>query len=113
MMAVRKVHPMDPTGGAFTYEEFVAFAGEVDGKRMWDEAVAIDDDIPSFGNWAGVVRNVHQKRVFLGVKSDCGAHGRALCRSYSHGCRRRNGRVTDRHPDGHPTASGLGWLAAK
>ena len=67
-----------PTGGVFTYEEFVAFAGEVDGKRMWDEAAAIDDDIPSFGNWAGVVRDVHQKRVFPGVTSDYRVHGRAL-----------------------------------
>jgi len=111
-MAVRKTHPMDPMGDAFTYEEFVAYAGDVNGERMWGEATAIDEDIPSFGNWSNVVTRVPQQLAFPGVRSNFGAHRSALCRSYSCGDMRRNGRVTERHPNGHPTASGLGWISA-
>ena len=124
-----RVHQMDPAGIQCSKADFLAFAqgmfpgsgsrAEGLAERMWREAVRVPGHVPYYGDWAGVfVQGVTSsdavaRDLFL-------PRGRGLLsgqdllrrRSLSEGQLTEMGRPTTRHPGGHPTARGEGWVAA-
>ena len=107
----KRVHPMD--NHAYTYEEFVHFAAShnQDPDVLWAESVEVTGNT-NFGNWSGVVSSDIVINVAAPCESSFTEHKQALVRSFSEGMLRENGNSTLRHVGGHPTASGLGWVAA-
>jgi hypothetical protein len=117
-MSTRKVHPMDPTGAAWTFSEFHKFVGRdlKRAKNMWSEAKVVAPDLPQYGNWSGVVTSVATSDAICGdFESQYETTSKSILkRSLSEGYLTEMGRSTLRHPDGHPTATSFdkAWIAA-
>ena len=117
MNVEKRVHPMD-LGNAYTKLEFIQYGvalerGEQFGIQMWNESVPYDANTPNYGNWSGVVTTPLSKHVICTPISSLREHSHCLVRrSRSCGHQTEMGRETGRHPFGHPTAVGAGWMAA-
>ena len=104
-------------GVAYTKHEFVAYGvsnglGTTFGINMWNESIPEQEDVPNYGNWGGVAVALPRLRLYFPDKSQYEMPRVFLRRSRSCGELTESGRATIRHPHGHPTASGLGWIAA-
>ena len=124
----RRVHQMDALGLQFTKQEFLQWAntlfpGDPQGavqmvERMWRESVIIPPFTPYYGDWAGVfsqgcTSSDHICRDLYRSEWREDVVGSLMRRSYSEGQITEMNRATTRHPGGHPTARGAGWLAAR
>ena len=114
----RRIHPMSyGHSEAYSKDEFVAYALEQNlgpdaGLQMWNEAVPLEQNVPNYGNWGGIAVSLPKFRVYHPERSNYYEMPKVLCKSRSCGELTEGGRATGRHPNGHPTASGLGWIVA-
>lgn len=113
---------MDASGKTYTKQEFeaywyrsAAYAGD-----MWNKVFAIPPDGVLYGNCNGMFEEApHDRIIFHGasLKDDFTtslAYKGSVRRARSEVVQRRRGvYITDQHPDGHPTAGGEFWIAAR
>ena len=108
------------SGSAYTYTEFLEYAVSVGkgsdfGDQLWQESSVYDEVVQDFGYWSGVVVSPISDKVIANVNfhSSYPEHQPLVRRSWSCGDLTEGGNATERHPSGHPTAFGSGWLAAR
>ena len=105
-------HPMDDSGVSYTLTEYIDFCGgDVGaGNKLFAEGFALPTQVHCWGNWNNVY--TVKRRTYHGMvgELDYGCKRR----SASEGTRTRPHIITERHPDGHPTARGFdgSWVAA-
>ena len=109
-----KIHPMDPSGKAYSYMEFFSFTKSVvRADQMWKESMnTIPGGARDWGNWSGVYNRPQTDLVISSTFPSRFEDGAHLNRSLSQGSLTEMGRSTNRHPEGHPTAQGQSWIAA-
>ena len=108
---------MDPSGNAYSWMEFYMFGNRSirTAEKLWNESVEETDNVQNWGNWSGVAtRPATDLTVSVTFESrfDEYVFKSATVRSLSAGHLTEMGRATVRHPNGHPTAVGLGWIGA-
>ena len=116
------MHPMDDSGLAYSRAEFASF-GKAVGlneeviSRMWTEAEPCAEDdanTSNYGNWSGVVtRPMTDVWIAQSYRSDFDTSLPLVRKSWSCGNLTEMGRSTGRHENGHPTAYGAGYIAAR
>ena len=113
---------MDASAKTYTKEDMQAhwYRSPAYTAEMWNKAFAIPPGGVLYGSWNDMYQEPpHNHVIFHDASLEDDfitslAYKGSVRRARSEGVQRRRGVfITDQHPDGHPTAGGEFWIAAR